>query len=99
MKDPTITRFLDRLGAALGEGGFQIIDHREGSPFATGVAAPAEPRRLVYVSSYRMPEGRYYYDCEVPLGAEEDDFEVVETGVDVSYEEVEAAIRRHLGAG
>jgi hypothetical protein len=99
MKDPTIIRFLARLRAALGEGRFEIVDHWEGSRFATGVADPAQPRRLVYVSSYRMPEGRYYYDCEVPLGAEEDDFEVVETGVDVPYEEVEAAIRRHLAVG
>ncbi len=94
-KDPTITNLLSALD--LSERGWQIVDHWGGDTCAVGIARTSEPRRLVYVSTFSNAPGRYDYECEVPSGPEDSDFETVERGESVTYDRLLDALARHLG--
>ncbi len=63
---------------------------------AIGIARASDPRRLVYVSTFKMAPGRYYYECEAPTGPDPADYVVESEADDVSFDELLKAMTRHL---
>ena len=72
------------------------MDHWEADAFAIGVAAKLDPRRLVYVSTFRRASGRFDFEAELPAGSEETDYRVVDRGENVPFEDLLKALVRHL---
>ncbi|WP_143195358.1 hypothetical protein [Archangium sp. Cb G35] len=93
-KDESIVELLARL--SMDERGWVIEDHWNADLMAVGIAHPSDRRRLVYVSTFGKENGRYDYACEVPTGPEPADFATSDSGEDVEYRALLAAIERHL---
>jgi len=92
-KDPAIVELLSQLDLA--SRGWVVVDHWEGDLSAVGIAHAAEPRRLVYISTFGKAEGRFDYECELPGGSKED-YEVAAMAEDSTFDELLEAIIRHL---
>ena len=95
-KDTTITDLIAAL--PLRERGWVVVepDPWEADLCAVGIGRCDQPRHLVYVCSFKMGPGRYYYECEAPTGSDETDYEVVEEGDAVSFDALLGAMTRHL---
>ena len=65
-KDHTIIKALAQLKKELGEGAFRVVDDREASAYAVGVASPKHKGLLAYVSTFDKPEGFYFLSLEFP---------------------------------
>ena len=95
-KDLSIIALLERL--RLEERGWEIVDDWDADMCAVGIAKVGSPRRLVYVSTFKCPLERYYYDCEEPGASERpDDYHVTETGEGVDFATLLRVMERHLG--
>lgn len=93
-KDASILDLIARLD--LPRRGWIVVDHWEADCMAIGIATPADPRRLVYVSMYDEEPNRYYYECEIPAGSAPNEYVTAERGQSVDFEELERVIHRHL---
>src|SRR5262245_43960174 len=95
-KDPKIVDLLDFLRDRLGEC-FVLADHWGIDLCAVGVASPANPGVLAYLSCYGEQPGRFNYELELPpepgSGRK---YEVSGRGADVPTEELVEIVRRHL---
>ena len=76
--------------------GWQIVDHWEGDLTAIGVASRKEPRRLVYISVFDKADGLYDFECEEPSGPELDSYLTVNSGENVTSQELLKAMGHHL---
>lgn len=94
-KDSSIIRLVERL--SLGARGWTETDTWDGDLCAVGLARSDDPRRCVYVSTWKRARDRYYYECETPTGPGATDYEVTERGEDVDFEMLLRAMERHLG--
>ena len=94
LKDRSIWIFLGQLAKDVDSQQYQVVDHWDADLFAVGVAALDEPKRLVYVSTYRQEPGRYVVECEAP--DEQKEYRMAARGEGVAFDEVVAMIRRHL---
>jgi len=97
VKDGSVWRFVGDVAQRLNAREFQIVDHWDGDLLAIGIADTADEDRLVYVSTFRQPPDRYWYECEEPQG--EDEYAVPERMDAASLDQVVDAIRRHLRLG
>lgn len=93
VKDESILALLDRL--QLTSRRWAVVDHWEADLFAVGIAHHDDPRRLVYVSTWNKPVGRYYFDCETPTSDDPLDYESHEVE-DADFETLVAAMEAHL---
>ena len=93
-KDASIWRLLGELADRLDAHGFQVVDHWDADLFSIGIARVDAPERLVYVSTYRQPAGRYAYECEEPDGEQE--YEVTGRADGVILDHLVEIIRAHL---
>jgi hypothetical protein len=75
------------------------VDHWEGDAYAIGVTRSVQPRRLVYISTFGNENGRYDFECEVPSGPAETDYDTTNRGQNVTYEELLLALEQHLDSG
>lgn len=80
----------------LRENSWIVVDPWDADLFAIGVAHELNPRRRVYISTFKKAPGRYYFECEVPVGPEETDYSTILEGDDVEFEELERTVARHL---
>lgn len=94
-KDESILALLSALEPQ--RRGWVVVDHWRGDRCAVGVARASEPRRLVYVSTFARGAGRYDYECELPSGPGETDYDSVDRGENVSYDQLLGVLLRHLG--
>jgi hypothetical protein len=94
-KDETIRELVSAL--EVGRRGWVLVDHWEADLCAVGIANGAEPRRLVYVSTYGKAPETYDYECEVPDSAQPAENRQVARGENVSLTELVAVLERHLG--
>ena len=94
VKDKSILDLLARLG--IKARGWLVMDHWDADLCAIGLGAQKEPRRLVYVSTFRQKADRYYYECEIPCGPELADYSVVEEAENVDFETLLSVLERHL---
>jgi hypothetical protein len=94
-KDESIIRVLAALD--LPRRGWQVVDHWDADAHAIGIARHSDPRRLVYVSTFGRHDGRYDYECESPIGPKEVDYVGTDRAEDVTFEQLVAALGRHLG--
>ncbi len=97
-KDASIVQLIQRL--KLERRGWAIRDYWEADLCAIGVSSTPFEGRLVYISTFGKPTGKYDYQCEqLRSGAREDtDYEIIAEGHNVDYDELVAAIERHLGS-
>lgn len=65
-KDQTIVRALAQLKRELGEGAFRVVEDREASAYAVGVASPKHRGLRAYISAFDKPEGYYFLSLEAP---------------------------------
>lgn len=95
-KDPSITSLVVSL--PLARQGWTIVrpDPWEADLFAIGIGREDEPRQLVYICTFELPPGRYYYECEVPSGPDAAEYAVVDTGEAVPFHTLLEAMQRHL---
>ncbi len=94
-KATSILRVLALL--RLADRGWVEADSWDGDLCAIGIARSGDPRKLVYISTWKKGPGRYYFECEIPTGPDPTDYEVVAQGNDVDFETLLAAMERHLG--
>jgi hypothetical protein len=91
-KDRSIWRLVAELAKRFDAHRFQIIDHWDADLFAIGIARTTEPRRLVYVSTYRQPAGSYSFQCEGAAGTLQENAQA-----DVAtFDELVDCLRKHL---
>jgi hypothetical protein len=93
-KDVSIWRCLGELAGRLGVCCMRVVDHWDADPFAVGVTRGDVCGRLVYISTYQQPAGRYTYECEQSCG--EGVYDVTERAEGVSFEQLDDVIRHHL---
>jgi hypothetical protein len=99
-KDLTIRQVLTRLEADLGPRVFVLADHWEQDLMAVGIACPLETGRLVYISTYRSPPGRYDVELELPPEPGSDSLYSNAGRFDsVEYETLREIITTHLASG
>ncbi len=96
-KHKSILQLLDRLN--LDERGWAINDHWEADMVAIGIATAENPNHLVYIGTFGLPEGLYNYDCETPTGPDPTDYAEIDSGEEVGFDELLAAMERHLSNG
>lgn len=95
-KDESIRKLVSLL--EIGQRGWVLVDHWEADLCAVGIANGAEPRRLVYVSTYGKAPETYDYECEVPDSKQPTEFRSVESGENVDFAELNAVLERHLSS-
>lgn len=93
-KDPTILRLLALLD--LTKEGWRTVGHWDADLVAVGIASVGNSGRIVYISTFNEPPGRYYYECEVSNGSEPTDFDVTDRVHGATFDELLCALRRHL---
>jgi hypothetical protein len=94
-KDSSIVRLIAAL--SLPERGWVETDTWDGDLCAVGIARSDDPRRVVYVSTWKKLSGRYYFECETPTGPGATDYEVKDRGEDVDFDSLLKGMERHLG--
>ncbi len=98
MKHASITAVVDRLRDRFGADAFRITDHWDADQCAIGLSAPDEPRRLVYICTFRKAPGRYDVSLELPPAAGDDSpYTPAGDRTDVDFEQLAAVVREHLG--
>lgn len=65
-KDHTIVKALAQLKKELGEGAFRVVEDREASAYAVGVASPKQKGLRADISTFDKPEGYYFLSLEFP---------------------------------
>ncbi len=93
-KDANLQQFLDAVHA--GPQAWVVLDVWDADLCATGVAMSGNASRRVYVSTYEMPAGRFYCECEASRPGEPGEFDTVGREDDLSLEELLAKIAQHL---
>ena len=95
-KDVSVDLVLERLRADLGGDSFTVVHHWDGDLCAVGVARPADPRYLVYISTWPPERGTFTYECERPSADPDAPYDSDGMVEDVSHEDVRETVRRHL---
>lgn len=98
-KDPRIQELLCRLEALLPAESYEIVDHWDGDVCAIGVACRHDPGRLVYISVFGEEDGRYAFECEVPMGEHPPEYRAMNKGQGVTLDALLPAITSHLLPG
>ena len=98
MKDRSIITLVGKLRARFGPDAFVIRDHWESDLCAIGIAALDEPTRLVHISTFGKPEGRYDVSLELPP-VPGDDFPYTPAADrwDLDFEGLATLLGEHLG--
>ena len=73
------------------------VDNWEADFCAVGIATTSDFRRLVYVSTFDLPPGRYNYECEAPSGPSPEDYATIRSGNNVDFDTLQEVIEAHLG--
>jgi hypothetical protein len=97
-KDPSLRHLVSELQRRAPDGTFIVVDHWEMDPFAIGLASPAHPDQLAYISSLTAAEGKYFMSRELPSDS---DLVPFRDGGAEQYTDIDtlaAAILDHLGA-
>lgn len=93
IKDPRIISLLNRLD--LPSRGWEVVDHWDADLEAIGIRSESGGR-LVYVSVFDRAEGRFYFECERATGPNSENYEVVASLEDASFDELLRAMEAHL---
>lgn len=93
-KDPSIGTLLRAL--SLEKRGWIVVDHWDADLFAIGIARKDNPRRLVYISTFKRSPGRYYYECEIPTRSDDGDYLTTSSAEDVDLDTLIHEMTRHL---
>jgi hypothetical protein len=91
-KSKRIRMLLNKL--QLKENSWIVQDYWESDLDAIGIASKEKPDHIVYVNIFGKANGLYYYECEVPKDS--NDYEVVDKGDNVSFEQLSEIINKHL---
>ena len=82
---------LDKIVRAMAPRSVVVRDHWVGDRCAIGLSSESHPDRLVYISTFNRPLGRYYFECE-PMPAALPP----RRGDDVDFTTLLDVIRAHL---
>jgi hypothetical protein len=63
-KETSIWTVIAHLATIFGGEEFQLVDHWDADLCAIGIGSVQDARRLVYISTYRKPEGAVAYECD-----------------------------------
>jgi hypothetical protein len=94
-KDKSIIELVDALN--LDEKGWTISDHWDGDMCAIGIASKSRPSLLVYVSTFDLPSGRFYFECEVAEAEGELRYASSDSAANVDFAALERKMIDHLG--
>ncbi|MFN3151365.1 hypothetical protein [Bremerella sp.] len=93
-KDDSLVALLEQLD--IESRGCFIEDHWHADRCAIGLASVSRPGNLVYISTFSMPSGKFYCQCEVADPESPTDFQVVVEREQLSFAELEEIIAKHL---
>ena len=93
-KDPSIKEMIMRLD--LNANGWCAVDYWESDLCAIGIARSDDYSRLVYISTYNRGSDMYDYECEAQSEEDENDYSVVESGLNVDFDTLQQVIKRYL---
>jgi hypothetical protein len=94
-KDKSILQLLEHIG--LERRGWTVRDFWDADLCAIGIVSESSQSRLVYISTFMKPDGRFHFECEQYLETyDELDCEIADEGEDVGLSELIAAMERHL---
>ena len=96
-KDDSIVELLAQLD--IQRRGWTICDYWEADLCAIGISSHSCPHRLVYISTFGKPSGRFDYECEhFHTDAKGDpDYDTIDEGCDVDLLALVEVMERHLG--
>jgi hypothetical protein len=102
-KEPELRSLITQLEADLGPNSIETVDDWQEDLIAIGVRRPGDGSRLVYVAlelveggELRDSDDRFYFESEIARADDPVPYEVAERGVHMTYDELRAAIKRHL---
>ena len=93
-KDESVSHLLDHL--SLEKRSWETVDNWHGDLCAVGVQRKGNPRRLVYISTFDLPPGWYFCECEVATGSGPTEFSVTRTEERIDLEALERVLEMHL---
>jgi hypothetical protein len=97
-KDRSLRELVSNLAERLPPKSFIVVDRWEADPFAIGLARPSDPDHLVFITSDRDVNGRFFMLRQLP--SDSDRVPHRAAGAD-QFQDIEAladAIADHLGA-
>ena len=95
-KDKSIIDFVNMIQHEIDSHGWIIIDNWDADRFAVGIAKKANPKILVYISTYEKSPFKYDYECEMPENDQGLEYEAIDKEVDVDIKKVVSILKQHL---
>ena len=96
-KDETIRSAVLQLRARLGANAFDVRDHWTDDQCAIGLSARNEPGRLIYISTFGRPPGRFDVAFELPpVEGSEHPYTPAGEQTDVDMERLVSLVATHL---
>ncbi len=96
-KDQTIRSAVEQLRARFGSNAFDVRDHWTDDPCAIGLSARKEPGRLIYISTFGRPPGRFNVAFELPpADGSEHPYTPAGEQTDVDMERLASLVATHL---
>lgn len=96
-KDKSILDFLKNLEKEIDPSYYKIIDYIKSDKMAIYIGNYIEEDRVVFISTFNLEKGKYYYECELPKINENTKFPtVVEKKDNVDFNQLVNAIKKHL---
>jgi hypothetical protein len=97
-KHPSLRHLISELLRRMPDGSFIVVDHWEADPFAIGLARPAQPGHLAYITSLTAAQGTYFMSRELPSDSDLIPYREGEAQQYTDIDTLAAAILDHLGA-
>jgi hypothetical protein len=76
--------------------GWVVVGDCEADLCAVEIARPEDLASCVYISAFKQPKGRYYYECETPSADLPLGYAVACRGESADYDELLEATCKHL---
>jgi hypothetical protein len=97
-KDKTIRKFISRLTKYFDPQDYNVVDNAPVDLMSICITNNKHDDREVYISTFSLPHGRYYYNCDVvKISDDEVDLETLDAGESVNFDKILQVIEKHLG--
>lgn len=94
-KHASVHALLRQLPVA--ENNWKIVDFWDADTLAIGISTSGVDDRLVYISISSTQSDLYYFECEVANDYTNDEYSVMSSGENITYEELMEVLTTHLG--
>lgn len=95
-KDKSIINLLEKLFTKFDNSNFSIADFWDADLFAIGIQDSQSKNYLIYISTYKKLNGRYFIEVEKAKEKETNNISVVEKFNDINFEQLTGIIEKYL---